>query len=320
MQGLLFAGWSIPDLSSISWACENPWAQSETILWLPLCFEVRWWLTTGRAGRQIKYLIPFIRQDINRSTVFLHAVFNPPFPWSAASQCPQYPISPLDAIDHRVMIRIDQDDHGWLEIRSPSASTTVPMLISTIWPPNTNIELLMKSIKCWWSPTMKLGLIPMMYGCNAQFNKVLSEYCNSTVVHWTVAVNCAIVPLCSCAILTVGKTNTPQSTKLASVGWINRSPTIGSILRPIENATHRHKFTSAVLSGKENICSVYCKSHDDHCIAVTASIIRWYEWAARETGPGLATVTILPFSPPCFLLAGIITESCSVAQCFTVII
>ena len=75
-------------------------------------WPVRWWLTTGRAGRQIKYLIPFIRQDINRSTVFLHAVFNPPFPWSAASQCPQYPISPLDAIDHRVMIRIDQDDHG----------------------------------------------------------------------------------------------------------------------------------------------------------------------------------------------------------------
>ena len=72
---------------------ERQWAPPVTILWLPLLsgFAGGW----RQRGRQIKYLIPFIRQDINRSTVFQQR-FQSPFPWSAAAQ---YPISSSDPID-----------------------------------------------------------------------------------------------------------------------------------------------------------------------------------------------------------------------------
>ena len=50
---------------------------------------------------------------------------------------------------------------SWWEGTWSSTSTTVPKVISTV-APNTNIELLMKSIKCWWTPTMKLGLMPIL--------------------------------------------------------------------------------------------------------------------------------------------------------------
>ena len=72
---------------------ERQWALPVTILWLPLLsgFGGGW----RQRGRQIKYLIPFIRQDINRSTVFQQR-FQSPFPWSAAAQ---YPISSSDPID-----------------------------------------------------------------------------------------------------------------------------------------------------------------------------------------------------------------------------
>ena len=74
---------------------ERQWALPVTILWLPLLsgFGGGW----RQRGRQIKYLIPFIRQDINRSTVFQQR-FQSPFPWSASCPIPNIIIRPHRSI------------------------------------------------------------------------------------------------------------------------------------------------------------------------------------------------------------------------------
>ena len=120
---------------------ERQWAPPVTILWLPLLsgFAGGW----RQRGRQIKYLIPFIRQDINRSTVFQQR-FQSPFPWSAAAQYQYHHPTPSINFHHLGHRRSSWWDGTWL-----STSTTVPKVISTVaaqyqyWASNEINQMLM---------------------------------------------------------------------------------------------------------------------------------------------------------------------------------